>query len=477
MDISSRFRANSLRRTPLALCLGFAFALGANSSFAEVAKHEWSPAPIALSPAKLEGLQNQRRPEPNHVATTYLVTNCDDSGSDSLRDASTHAVSGDTIDVSELPCSTISLTSGSVGLNGGVILKGPGADLLDISAAGNANKAAFYGFGDIFIQDVTVSGAKYLGTLGEGGCIWSSGSVALTSARVTGCQVITPSDSTYSARGGGVFATGNLTLIDSVIDHNTVEGYNTTGLGGGAYAKGGIVSKYSTIDGNDATSTNSRGYGGGLFIAGGANAYFGNSTISNNGASGFNGGFEARDSSGSSTFTMINSTISGNRANIIQGGGSVYMQPYLANSTVAFNTAPTDDYAVGLYVKPVGQIESSIFSNNMADDGSTYDLQSINGVFTGHNNLITATGSSVPLGTLSDCPNLGPLADNGGMTMTHSIGLDSAALDQGNDESGILHDQRGEVRPFGAAPDIGSYENQGERGDRIFMNGVDSICQ
>src|SRR5205814_2005 len=59
--------------------------------------------------------------------------------------------------------------------------------------------------------------------------------------------------------------------------------------------------------------------------------------------------------------------------------------------------------------------------------------------------------------------NLGPLADNGGPTLTHALLLGSAAIDAGDDAvcaadpvSGV--DQRGVIRPQGAHCDIGAYE-------------------
>ena len=49
-----------------------------------------------------------------HTPASIVVTNCDDSGPGSLRDAVAGAASGDTIDLSQLTCSTITLTSGAI---------------------------------------------------------------------------------------------------------------------------------------------------------------------------------------------------------------------------------------------------------------------------------------------------------------------------------------------------------------------------
>jgi hypothetical protein len=53
---------------------------------------------------------------------------------------------------------------------------------------------------------------------------------------------------------------------------------------------------------------------------------------------------------------------------------------------------------------------------------------------------------------------LGPLADNGGPTWTHALLPGSPAIDAADDAVCPATDQRGVLRPQGAACDIGSYE-------------------
>ena len=48
------------------------------------------------------------------AAATRTVSNCNDSGAGSLRNAIAGALSGDTIDLSRLGCSRITLTSGEI---------------------------------------------------------------------------------------------------------------------------------------------------------------------------------------------------------------------------------------------------------------------------------------------------------------------------------------------------------------------------
>jgi hypothetical protein len=57
-------------------------------------------------------------------------------------------------------------------------------------------------------------------------------------------------------------------------------------------------------------------------------------------------------------------------------------------------------------------------------------------------------------------PLVGPLADNGGPTLTHALLEGSPAIDAGDDSVCPAVDQRGIARPQGAACDVGSYEQE-----------------
>ena len=83
-----------------------------------------------------------------------------------------------------------------------------------------------------------------------------------------------------------------------------------------------------------------------------------------------------------------------------------------------------------------------------------------------------------PLGTLDACPRLGPLADNGGPTLTHALPHDSPAINHGDSASFPVNDQRGAgfPREFGPGVDIGAYEWQGTPDDRLFVSGFESAC-
>jgi hypothetical protein len=77
----------------------------------------------------------------------------------------------------------------------------------------------------------------------------------------------------------------------------------------------------------------------------------------------------------------------------------------------------------------------------------------------------------LPTDTLSSCPRIGQLRNNGGLTLTHGLLSHSVAIDTGDNTFGSFFDQRGPasingVRNYtrfsgaGALTDIGAYEVQ-----------------
>ena len=106
------------------------------------------------------------------------------------------------------------------------------------------------------------------------------------------------------------------------------------------------------------------------------------------------------------------------------------------------------------------QLEGNIVAGNLPDDcGVQVGTPPIHSL--GHN--LDGDGSCLPTPATGDqtnaTPGLGPLADNGGPTMTHALLPGSPALDAWTAGCpGPDTDQRGAVRPQGAACDIGAYE-------------------
>jgi hypothetical protein len=257
--------------------------------------------------------------------------------------------------------------------------------------------------------------------------------------------------------GGGIHVAGNLTLNDSTVTGNTV-----AASGGGIYVRdvGMLTVNRSTVSGNTAGVE-----GGGLFNDG--VLAISNSAISGNTAPNSSGG--GLVNSGAGGLTLHNSTISGNSAGQHGGGLVLGGSATLDSVTVANNTSVS--FGAGVYPKGVGVITmtNSILADNTSTDYSAgsgaVDCGSIGGNHTwaqSHNLVedgdtcrITAAGVNNTIEGVD--PQLGPLADNGGSTLTHAPLDGSPVVDAGS--TTLTVDQRGVTRPFDVNDDIGAVES------------------
>lgn len=462
-------RARALSLNPLAACL--AALLGATDA----------PA----TPASPHG--------------AVVVTSCQDSGNGTLRDAVLNGPPGDPIDLTQLICGQISLTTGRIDVNRDVLIQGPGPDLLAID--GTHSDRVFNQNGNFTLA---LYGLKlqhgYSNTFG-GGCIYSKGPLLLNNTVITSCQVI-DFGSSGNSLGGAVLANSTLVMINSTLTNNQIYSSLGSGLGGGAFVEGDLVLDHSTITHNsvaiasggltqsggadvggkllmtystisdNAVSgiSNNPGSFGGARVRGGAN--ISNSTISGNTAGGV-GGLMIYGSATSPNL-IANSTISGNTA---QSVGGVYArgQTAIVSSTIAFNTETAVAHGGGLRLAySSADVESSIIASNTSAGSDQNIGLGIAGGVSGANDLIGPSPSvTLPPGTIQSDPELLALADNGGPTKTHALGAGSPAIDAGNNDAAASFDQRGTGFPriVGSAPDIGAYE--GVDTDTIFANGFD----
>jgi hypothetical protein len=440
---------------------------------------------------------------------SIVVENCNDAGAGSLRDAVNNAADGDTIDLTQLQCSTISLSTGAILIGTtGLTLQGPGAHGLLLEGTENYGWSLLYdlGGGTLKIDGIDLSsGSKYRSdNNARGGCVYTNGDLVLNDSRVSSCGVHA---NTYAAAGGALYAYGSATITYSEIDSSglTTSGYArggcvfahgdvvlaysslsgcrnatpTHGFGGGLYAGGNLIMKYSTIRDNVNDDAES-GFGGGIYVRGDTNIFW--STISGNSAT-VGGGIDLANDSNGHTASITESTISGNTAHA--AGGILASVPLaLSNTTIAFNTANVPnstplDYAWsgGLAVRasPV-TITSTIVANNFVHRlNGTDEHGDIGGDIPidvgGSTSLVMDSAQGVPPDTIFADPLLAPLADNGGLTQTHALGSGSPAIDSGDDD-GWDTDQRGTGYPrvLNAHADIGAYEVDP---DLIFRNGFD----
>jgi hypothetical protein len=336
----------------------------------------------------------------------------------------------------------------------------------------------------LHVNQVTLTDTRFKGaTYASGGCILSSGSVALNQTTVSYCVALAQGAG-FLAEGGGIFAEKGATVVDSTITGNVAWAGNSSAQarGGGLAVYGGLTIKYSTISDNAAVG-GMQDQAGGIFASNGSLFVLG-STISGNAAM-FEGGMLVTDYTGPHSLEIINSTISENFAFKEVAGLAAWAPLTLANSTIAFNHSQGHYYGTGFeFLNAHGTaltLQSTIIANNYNDDGTDSDTYiPDSAVFTGANNLVTSHLGPVPADTLTACPRIGPLENHGGKTLTHALLKGSPALDAGNNAaSGLSYDQRGTgfPRTHGAQTDIGAFEDHGVIQDMIFKVGFEGRCR
>ena len=394
----------------------------------------------------------------NRPANVITVTNTNDSGPGSLRQALADANDGDTInfDVS-LKGQTIALTSGELVIDKSITITGPGSDQLAVSAPFQYHIRIVHVMASptVIIEGLTIGPSLYIY-----GCGIQNDQAILT---INNCAVAGNAGLKF---GAGISSSGTLIINNSIISGN-VSGKGYTD-GGGIYSSGMLEITNSTIDGNSVG-----GSGGGIYNTG--NAIITSSTISGNFAGGgypgpprpgFGGGISSNGTG--ATLTISNSTISGNsvlttdkgpgRGGGIGNSGSLQ----IANSTISGNSA-TNGGAICNDAAPL-EIANSILNagdvgENIFNDGGTitslgYNLSSDNG-----GGYLSGPGDQT-----NTNPILGSLQDNGGPTQTHRPYPQSPAIDAG--DPGFtpppFYDQRGTGfdRVVNGRIDIGSFEVQ-----------------
>ncbi|HVT33779.1 MAG TPA: choice-of-anchor Q domain-containing protein [Rhodanobacteraceae bacterium] len=480
MPTHASTRIDAQRMRPLALVL--------TALFAAPAAHAAVLPPALEAPLMSPRIAARPPPAVPYGPNVVAVTNCDDSGPGSLRDVAGNAVDGETVDLTQLGCSTISLTTGAIQIGSrDVTILGPGRDRLTIDAS-QTEPGAFgnvlfdLGGGWLVVDGVTISGGrKYIGDQDvTGGCIYSNENVRISNSTIRHCSV--DSADGYAALGGAVFTMGMLQLDHATIeDSQTVTWGSGYSSGGGVYALGGIRALYSIVSDNIAgTLGTTPTFGGGIFARSYAGVF--ESTVARN--SSLRAGGMALAAVDTNLAMVFQSTISGNRASDAIGGMYARQTLYLYNSTIADNYATHTTLhgnvaGAGLQWDALSDliIVSSILTGNTAGEADAFDLggppSTPPGItFSGSHDIIAATNQAPPPDTIWGPADLGPLTDNGGATPTHALGAQSAAIDGGTlpNLGTFTNDQRGEGFPrwIGSSVDAGAFESDP---DRIFVNG------
>ncbi len=269
-----------------------------------------------------------------------------------------------------------------------------------------------------------------------GGGMRNAGSVTLAHGIVSG--------NTSDWAGGGISNSGNLRLDNTVVSSNN----DGSGGAGGIYNRGTMTLTDSTISGN----TTSQGAGGIGHVGG--TATLSNVTVTGNSAWVGAGIF----SNTAGQMTLTNVTISGNTAGGPAGG--IYNYRTVVTLT---NVTITDNWAYvggGVYDREGTVWLRNTIVANSGSGGDCWEAMEPGITSLGHNLASDGScGLSGPGDISGVAPLLGPLADNGGPTQTHSLLPGSPAIDAGSpDCPPPSTDQRGVARPQGSACDIGAFE-------------------
>jgi len=339
-----------------------------------------------------------------------VVTNTNDSGPGSLRDALVNAQNGDTITFNipmgkaktrrEGAITTITLTSGELVINKNITISGPGANLLAVSRA--TEGAPFRIFHVTPDHTVTIEG------------------LAISNGLIS------------NGFGGGILNDqSTLTINSCVLSENFAMG--PQGLGGGIFSNGSgaggsasLTITGTTLSGNTASN------GGAIF---------------NDGASGMAG------------LIISNSTLSGSSQNGIFSDGTATIA--ITNSTVNENAAANISILAGMLDIGNTLLKAGASGVNLnIGKPATVTSRGYNLSSDDAGGFLTGTGDQI-----NTDPLLGPLQDNGGPTFTHELLAGSPAIDTGDPAftPPPSNDQRGPgfARVVDGRLDKGSFEVQG----------------
>lgn len=276
-----------------------------------------------------------------------------------------------------------------------------------------------------------------------------------------------------------IYDTGRLTLIDSVVTKNQSGGAAPGESTGAIDNSGQLVLRNTRVTSNTVTS----GSGGGVFNRATGRADVAYSEFAGNRAAALGGGGAIANFG---ALTLTHSSIVSNTAADLGGGISNTGWLLVMNSTLSTNVAP---YGGGL--SNASGASAQLFSVSVVSNAATF-AGGVTGV-----GLITATRTviaynagiqpdcagglasggytwigdgtgcvlfGVPTGNVTGAdPKLKPLAYNGGPTLNHLPRPGSPVLDAGGAACGspvgpLTTDQRGLLRPRGAACDVGAVE-------------------
>ncbi len=412
-----------------------------------------------------------------------LVSSCaDDGSSGTLRSVVAGAATGDTIDLTQLDCSTITLSSGQIEIDvNDLTLTGPGRDALAIDG-NNAGRVLFHsGTGTLTLSGLTLTHGLADAAIDtnppnvgmRGGCVFSNagGSLAISDATITECRAVNATGAGNGVIGGGIYARHPVTLTRTTVSNNTADGTAPAGgsvpaVGGGVFTSLGtitltesIVSGNRAITGGAGTSSQYVGIGGGMYASLSAMTIT-DSVIDNN--------FAGCDTTVTSCFgataggfgldgynkvlTLSSSIVSNNTVSAsgkVRGGGAVALaggaQHRITDTQISGNQAlstSAQGYGGGTYLLGgYPTVSTSTVSGNTADVGG--------GVFMYYGRLTVANSTlsgntAGNAGAIYNAHASGYYGGNGPLTVRNSTitaNIATAAAATGGVAGGIVDTQ------------------------------------
>lgn len=424
-------------------------------------------------------------------AATFTVTNTNDSGPGSLRQAIIDANAAAGADVIVFDAAvfgtpqTITLTTEQLFIDDSLTINGPGADLLSISGNNQFRSFLIRGIGGpvtVSISNMTIKD----GNAGGGAGIRANESdtdfrVVLNISGV----VFRDNTNNSGAPGGAIFMAQSTTELNV---HNSIFRRNTGNGGGGIQCGSGGGACVSVTITDTLFEENHSGSFGGAFACCGNGAQTTPITLERvafiRNVTGNNGSALRLSADVNTNFNLRNVTIAGNTTTPQGIGAAVVFQfgrLNFENSTIAYNTNrdTSTDRAAGLastWPEMVVSFRNTIVAKNTNANGVALDIDMRNRILNsqGYNIFGTLISGTVVEGdTTGNQIGVDPLLDaipreNGSFLKTLALRPGSPAIDAADPANFLAMDQRGIARPVDgdgngtALPDIGAFERRPE---------------